>query len=104
MKGVIIGKFQRNYPDKSTGEVKTSREIAVIWEKKGRMEDGCEGQKAEMIFVSFPIDDLHVGDVCEFDYEINSTSKGMFARLVDITKVGKVRVTFEDVVAPASSK
>lgn len=104
MKGVIIGKFQRSYPDKSTGEQKISREIAVIWEKKGRLEDNCEGQKAETIFVTFPINDLHVGDVCEFDYDINSTSKGTFARLVDITKVGQVKVMFQDVAAPASPK
>lgn len=97
MKGVIVGKFVREYPDKSSGEMKKSRELAVVWEKKERLEDGCSGQKVDMVYVSFPIDDLRVGDLCDFEYEINTTAKGTFARLSDIRKIGRVNFLFQPV-------
>lgn len=97
MKGVIIGKFVREYPDKTSGEMKKSRELAVVWEKKERQEDGCSGQKCDMIFVTFPIDDFQIGDYCEFEYEINNTSKGTFARLSDIKRLSRMSILFQPV-------
>lgn len=35
MKGVIIGKFVREYPDKTSGEMKKSRELAGCLGEEG---------------------------------------------------------------------
>ncbi len=92
-KGLIVGKEERTYPDKQTGEIKTSRTLHILCDAPKRPEDGFTGQKVITESVRFPIDDIKVGDYVYLDYDIRSTRSGTFASLVEITPVGKVDMT-----------
>lgn len=88
--GIIVGKEISQFTDQQTGEVVKMRKLHVLWDKPKRLADGFEGQKVQVESASFDIDDLKIGDRCIFEYEINATKKGNFAKLVDVEVVGHV--------------
>ena len=88
--GIIVGKEISQFPDKETGVLVKSRKLHILWDKPRRPQDGFEGQKVQVESAGFDIDDLAVGDRCNFEYEINATKKGNFAKLADVEVVGHV--------------
>ena len=88
--GIIVGKEISQFTDQQTGELVKMRKIHILWDKPRRPQDGFEGQKVQVETASFDIDDLKIGDRCNFEYEINATKKGNFAKLADVEKVGHV--------------
>ena len=88
--GIIVGKEVSQFPDKVTGELVKSRKLHILWDKPRRPQDGFEGQKVQVETAGFDIDDLKIGDRCNFEYEVNVTKKGNFAKLADVEKVGHV--------------
>ena len=88
--GIIVGKEVSSFTDQQTGELVKMRKLHVLWDKPRRVVDGFEGQKVQVETASFDIDDLKIGDRANFEYEINATKKGNFAKLVDVEVVGHV--------------
>ena len=88
--GIIVGKEISSFTDQQTGELVKMRKLHILWDKSRRVVDGFEGQKVQVETASFDIDDLKIGDRCNFEYEINATKKGNFAKLVDVEVVGHV--------------
>lgn len=91
--GIIVGKEVSSFTDQQTGELVKMRKLHILWDKSRRVVDGFEGQKVQVETASFDIDDLKIGDRCNFEYEINATKKGNFAKLVDVEVVGHVDLT-----------
>ncbi len=90
VKGIIVGKETSTYTDKQSGEIKISRKLHVLLEAPRRPSDGFIGQKVITESIPFPVDDVKVGDVCFFDYDVQSTRSGTFARLVDVDVIGRI--------------
>lgn len=88
--GIIVGKEISTFADQQTGQLVTMRKLHILWDKSRRIVDGFEGQKVQVETVSFDINDLKVGDRCSFEYEINATKKGNFAKLVDVEVLGHI--------------
>ena len=88
--GIIVGKEISEFTNTTSGEVVKMRKLHILWDKARRPQDGFEGQKVQVENAGFEIDDLKVGDRCSFEYEINATKKGNFAKLVDAVKIGHV--------------
>ena len=88
--GIIVGKEVSQFTDQQTGEVVKMRKLHVLWDAPRRPQDGFEGRKAQVETASFDIDYLKIGDRCNFEYEINATKKGNFAKLVDVEPIGHV--------------
>lgn len=88
--GIIVGKEISQFTDQQSGEVVKMRKLHILWDKPRRSQDGFEGQKVQVETAGFEIDDLKVGDRCNFEYEINATKKGNFAKLADVERVGHV--------------
>ena len=86
--GIIVGKEVSSFADSQTGELVKMRKLYVLWDKPRRPQDGFEGRKVTVESAPFDIDDLKVGDVCNFEYEINATKKGNFAKLCDVAPTG----------------
>ena len=98
MKGTIVGKEINPYTDKSTGEIKISRNLYVLCDAPKRLIDGFEGQTCECISVPF---DLPAGvglhSRCEFEFEFKETYKGSYRRLVDIEHIEKMAVSIKPI-------
>ena len=98
MKGTILGRETRRYPDKNTGEIKTARTLYVAWDTPKHPVDGFEGQKCEAVHVPFEYPEgvvLHAR--CDFEYEVQQTRSGAIARLVDIIVIEKMAVTIKPI-------
>ena len=86
--GIIVGKEISQFTDQQTGELVKMRKLHILWDPPRRPQDGFEGQKVQVETASFEIDDLKIGDRCNFEYEINATKKGNFAKLIDVEVMG----------------
>lgn len=97
MKAVILGKEIKKY--EKNGEAKTSRTLHVLWDQNREVE-GMTGNKVEAVFIPFDIPSgVEVGVQCEFEYELQNTKNGTFARLVDVVPLCKMRVSIAPDVA-----
>ena len=90
--GIIVGKEVSSFTDQQTGELVKMRKLHVLWEPPRRPQDGFEGRKVQVETASFEIDDLKIGDRCNFEYEINQTKKGNFAKLIDVEPLGHIDI------------
>ena len=88
--GIIVGKEVSSFTDQQTGQLVTMRKLHVLWGKPRRTVDGFEGRKVQVESCAFDIDYLKVGDRCNFEYEVNSTKRGNFAKLVDVEPLGHI--------------
>ena len=100
--GIIVGKEISQFANKDTGELVMLRKLYLLWDKPRRPADGFEGRKVQVETCSFDISDLAVGDRCNFEYEINVTSKGKTAKLVDVEPLG--HIDLDAVLAPEGKK
>lgn len=88
--GIIVGKEISQFPDQQTGELVKVRKLHILWDKPRRLQDGFEGRRVQVETASFDIDDLKIGDRCNFEYDINQTKKGNFAKLADVEPIGHI--------------
>ena len=96
-KGIIVGKEQRSY--EKDGQTKFARTLHVLWDAPEQHQDGEVGQKVEAAFIKFPIDNISVGDYCDFDYQVEPGFNGMRAVLTGIKVLGKVKFNVEHLKA-----
>ena len=98
MKGIIIGKEIKKYVDKTTGEVKTKRTLWVLWDAPKNLPDGFEGQKCESVYVTFELPEgVAIHSRCNFEYEVQQTRGGSYARLVDVEHIEKMVVSIKPI-------
>ena len=90
--GIIVGKEISQFEDQKTHEQIALRRLYILWNKPRRPADGFEGRKVQLETCYFDISDLNVGDCCNFEYEINTTSKGKTAKLVDVEVLAHIDI------------
>lgn len=98
MTGIILGIKENSYIDKNTGEVKSSKNMYVMWDKQPIPEQNLTGNTCSEEYISFALPDgVKVGIRADFIYDIRPTNKGVYARLCNIIPVENVRIVVESI-------
>ncbi len=82
----VVFKRVSTYADKTTGEVKTAREIVLLPPKPRLAVDGEEGSCPLTFNPRFDISEFHPGDVVEYEVRVQQNRFGTRVDLVDIVK------------------
>jgi len=83
-KALVVGKEQRSYADKTTGELKQYRAMHVVWQDKKK--DGLTGSMVETVSVprELDFDSVQVNTIYRLHY---GSIGGRYARLEEIELV-----------------
>lgn len=65
----VVGKIERSYPDKETGELKTYRALHVVWDAS-KKENGLLGRSVQEVRIPFQVDldKVQVGQPCRIEF------------------------------------
>lgn len=85
----IIFKSVRTYADKTTGEAKVFRELALLPRLPRHPVDGEEGSRPLIFNPRFDLSDFHVGDPVEYEVSVQQSRYGARVELVDLVKRSK---------------
>ena len=93
-RGIVMGKEVRSYT--KDGEEKIAKTLYVLWDPADVPVEGMQGAAVEAMYVPrFDINNIRIGDYCDFNYDFIPSKNGMMAYLSAINVLGHAEIMIE---------